>query len=142
MSQKKFFRLWPSAVIALLVASYVVPLLLPQAFLFGLLGGLLGVAAVLVWWLFFSGAPWLERVGAVILMAIARRRDEALPSCVHRDGGHGKPVLHFRDSAPGLAFAGVGGCHSSPLGRSAVGIDDRDHPPRVRVLDAPSDGRR
>ena len=58
-------------VVVLLVASYVIPMFVPEAFLFGLIGGLVGALAVAVWWLFFSRAPWFERLAAVLLMAMA-----------------------------------------------------------------------
>jgi outer membrane protein assembly factor BamB len=65
------FLLWPGSVLVLLVASHVVPRLVPEVFLPGLLGGLVGALAVLVWWLFFSGRPWSERLLAVLLMTLA-----------------------------------------------------------------------
>ena len=73
-------RLWPGVVIAILLvlARYVVPLVAPYAELFSLpltlisvAGGLLCGIAIVVWWMFFSRAPWLERVGAIALMALA-----------------------------------------------------------------------
>ncbi len=71
MTQKTRFPLWPFVFIAMLVASYVVPLFVPEAFLIGLLGGLAGALAVVVWWMFFSRVPWSERLGAIVLMALA-----------------------------------------------------------------------
>jgi len=71
MTQKTHLRLWPGVVIVLLVASYAIPMFLPEAFLFGMIGGLVGALAIIVWWVFFSRTPWSERVGAVILMALA-----------------------------------------------------------------------
>ena len=65
-------RLWPGVVIVLLqfLARFVVPVVAPQFMVYGVLGGIAGGFAVLVWWLFFSRAPWLERVGAIALMVI------------------------------------------------------------------------
>jgi outer membrane protein assembly factor BamB len=39
--------------------------------MFGMLGGLICGLAIVVWWLVFSRAPWLERVGALVLIVIA-----------------------------------------------------------------------
>src|SRR5262249_9810177 len=47
------------------------PLIFPEALLIGVLGELAGGLAVIVWWLFFSKAAWLERVGAIVLMVVA-----------------------------------------------------------------------
>jgi outer membrane protein assembly factor BamB len=70
VTRKTRFLLWPGLVIALLIASYVVPALVSGALLYGIAGGLLGALVVLVWWLFFSGRPWSERLGALLLMAL------------------------------------------------------------------------
>jgi outer membrane protein assembly factor BamB len=70
---RKPLRLWPGVVILVLqwLAWFVVPYLVPEALLYGLLGGVLCGLAIIVWWLFFSRAPWLERVGALALMVVA-----------------------------------------------------------------------
>jgi hypothetical protein len=47
------------------------PIVVPAAATFGVLGGLLGALAVVVWWAFFSRAHWSERWGAVVLMIVA-----------------------------------------------------------------------
>jgi outer membrane protein assembly factor BamB len=67
-------RLWPGVLAVTLqwLAGFVLPVIVPEAKMYGLLGGFLGGGlAVIVWWLFFSRAPWLERVGALILMPVA-----------------------------------------------------------------------
>jgi hypothetical protein len=38
--------------------------------LLGMISGLGGALAVLVWWAFFSRAPWAERLGAIVLMIV------------------------------------------------------------------------
>ena len=65
-------RLWPGvAAGVLLLLSYVVPIVVPEAAIFGMLGGVLCGLVALVWWAFFSRAPRWERWGAVALMVVA-----------------------------------------------------------------------
>jgi hypothetical protein len=64
-------RLWPGVMIAVLAALvwFVVPRVVPDGEGFGLLGAVAVSLLILPWWLFFSRAPWLERLGALALMA-------------------------------------------------------------------------
>jgi len=77
---QKPLRLWPGVVIAivLVLVRYGLPLIAPDAELFSfplaliaIFGGMLGTVAIVVWWLFFSRAPWSERLGALVLMIVA-----------------------------------------------------------------------
>ncbi|MBI1895029.1 MAG: PQQ-binding-like beta-propeller repeat protein [Acidobacteria bacterium] len=70
---RKPLRLWPGFVAAVLLCLlwFVVPIVEPEAIFFGMIGGFVCVLAILVWWLFFSRAPWSERVGAIVLMIVA-----------------------------------------------------------------------
>jgi hypothetical protein len=79
-SPRKPLRLWPGVVIAivLVLARFVLPVVAPDAMLFGLpllfvgiLAGVLGALAIVMWWLFFSRAPWSDRLGAIALMVVA-----------------------------------------------------------------------
>src|SRR5262249_38720500 len=63
-------RLWPGvlAVAMQWLAWFVVPVVIPEAALYGMMGGLIiGGLGVLIWWLFLSRAPWIERIGAPAL---------------------------------------------------------------------------
>jgi len=66
-------RLWPGVVAVALqwLAFLVVPMVVPGAGGTAILGGVAGGLLVVVWWLFFSRAPWSERVGAIVLMLAA-----------------------------------------------------------------------
>jgi outer membrane protein assembly factor BamB len=70
---RKPLRLWPGVVAVALqwVLWFVIPLLFPQAAIFGVFGGVIAGLVIVLWWLLFSRAPWLERVGAIVLMVIA-----------------------------------------------------------------------
>jgi outer membrane protein assembly factor BamB len=71
---RKRIRLWPGVVIVLLqwFGFLILPKLVPEAAFYGIIGGVFGGGlAVVLWWLFFSRAPWLERVGAIALMPVA-----------------------------------------------------------------------
>jgi len=68
----RVLRLWPGiAAAAVVIAGLLVTITLPVAADYGLVGTGVGVFAVILWWLFFSRAPWLERAGALVLMAVA-----------------------------------------------------------------------
>jgi outer membrane protein assembly factor BamB len=71
--EKKPLRLWPGVltVVLLWLAWFVLPIVVPEATLYGVLGGVFGGLAVVLWWLLFSRAPWSERVGATVLMPVA-----------------------------------------------------------------------
>jgi outer membrane protein assembly factor BamB len=75
-SRREPLRLWPGVVIATLVAlgSFGLPIVAPDWALGGLIGmlsGLVGAVAVLLWWAFFSRAPRLERWGGAVVMIVA-----------------------------------------------------------------------
>ncbi len=66
-------RLWPGVAIA--VAQLLVMLLAPivatdGGALIGMLGGMAGGLAIVLWWLLSSRAPWFERLGAIVLMIV------------------------------------------------------------------------
>jgi len=71
--KRKPLRLWPGiAFVALLICFHLaVPLIGPAGPPLRFLGGLAGGLLILLWWLFFSRAPWSERIGAIALMAVA-----------------------------------------------------------------------
>lgn len=73
--QQKPLRLLPGVVIVVLqwLLWFVVPAIMPEdnGTMTGVFGGMLGGLAIVVWWLFFSRAPWIERLGAIVLMGAA-----------------------------------------------------------------------
>ena len=70
---RKPIRWWPGVVIVTLqwIAWFVLPRIIPSAVFIGLLGGVIGGLALIIWWLFFSRAPWVERIGALVLIVLA-----------------------------------------------------------------------
>jgi len=70
---RKPLRLWPGVVAVVLqwLVRFLVPVVVPEAGIFAVLGGLVGGLAVVVWWVFFSRAAWIERLGAIGLMIVA-----------------------------------------------------------------------
>src|SRR5215510_4642311 len=73
LTSRKPVRLWPgvTAVALQWLIWYGVPVVAPEAGMSVVIGGLACALAVLVWWLFFSRAPWAERLGAIALMVVA-----------------------------------------------------------------------
>lgn len=107
-------RLWPGVVIAalLVLVRYAAPVALPDASLFDMpltmfavMGGLAGALAVVAWWLFFSRAPWPDRLGAVALIAAALA---ATPRILHESiSGGMMGMMFFLYAIPALAVAFV-----------------------------------
>jgi outer membrane protein assembly factor BamB len=66
-------RLWPGVVIVALqwVLWLVVPRLVPDAATGAMLAAVGLGLLVVAWWLFFSRAPWSDRVGVIVLMVAA-----------------------------------------------------------------------
>jgi outer membrane protein assembly factor BamB len=71
-SPRKGLRLWPgvAAVVPQWLALIVFTLFVPEGLVYGIIAGLVGGLLVAVWWLFFSRAPWPDRLGALVLMPI------------------------------------------------------------------------
>ena len=77
---KKPLRLWPGVIAAslLLLLRFVFPLVFPEAevggvplMLLGVMSGAVIALLIVVWWVFFSRAPWSERLGFLVLMIVA-----------------------------------------------------------------------
>ena len=70
----KPLRLWPGVMcaVAMVVLYFAAPIVLPDVELpVGLMGMMVGAIGIFFWWLFFSRAPWVERIGAILLMIVA-----------------------------------------------------------------------
>src|SRR3954451_6411154 len=79
-SPRKPLRLWPGVAFAivLVLGRYVTPPIAPDAEIFSLplglialFAGMLSAVGIVVWWVFFSRAPWSERLSAIALMILA-----------------------------------------------------------------------
>ena len=72
-TSRKPLRLWPGIVLVAVqwFAWCILPVVAPGSGGYGVMGGFLIGGLVILWWLFFSRAPWLERLGALALMVLA-----------------------------------------------------------------------
>jgi len=106
-TRQKPLRLWPGVVIVVLqwLARFGVPSVVPEFMVFGVMGGLLGGLAILVWWAFFSRAPRSERWGAVVLMIVALVATSRILHESIATGGMG--VLFYVYAVPVLSLAFV-----------------------------------
>jgi len=65
-------RLWPGVTaVALQCLLWLAPFVVPDGFIYAVLGGTALALVVLVWWLFFSRAAWFERIAAVVVMVVS-----------------------------------------------------------------------
>jgi outer membrane protein assembly factor BamB len=101
---RKPIRLWPGVVaVVALCLLWLVPFVVRDTFMIPMMGGIACGLVVLVWWLFFSRAPWLERVGAIALMVVALI---ATKRVVHESiAGGGMGMLLYVYAIPVLSLA-------------------------------------
>src|SRR6266511_4279140 len=66
-------RLWPGVIAVALqwLIWFGVTVVEPDAMMGAVIGAVACALAILVWWLFFSRAPWAERLGAIALIVIS-----------------------------------------------------------------------
>ncbi|HTL29139.1 MAG TPA: hypothetical protein VL282_07960, partial [Tepidisphaeraceae bacterium] len=123
LSQKPL-RLWPGVVAVALqwLLLVGVPLVNRDMAILGLLGGIAFGLLVIVWWLFFSRAPWLERLGAIALMilGVAATRFFVDPSIAGAGMGRMHPMLSIPPLCLGLVAALVVTRNKSTSTRRAV----------------------
>src|SRR5215213_7021646 len=117
-------RLWPGVIAVALqwLLFWVLPVLLPHEAGTALLAGAVGGLVVIVWWLFFSRAPWVERVGAVLLMVPAAIAASRIVHPSVANAGMGRMMFIF--SVPllclGLVAAAAAGRRLSTGPRRAL----------------------
>ena len=72
-SLAKPLRVWPGIILAIvaIVGRFVIPAVIPNTGILGVLTAAAAAALILAWWLLFSRAPWRERLFAVLLVAVA-----------------------------------------------------------------------
>lgn len=98
-------RLWPgvAAAVLLLVLRFLVPVVFPDGGLVAILGSLACSLAIVLWWLFFSRAPWVERLGALGLVIVVMT---ATYQILHPSiAGGNMGLMYFFYSPPYLALA-------------------------------------
>jgi len=105
-TRQRPLRLWPGVVIVLLqwTTRFGLPLIAPDLGSFAVLSGPIGALAVVVWWVFFSRAPWSERVGAILLMVIGMA---ATPYILHESVRTGNMGIQFFVYAPAILSLGL-----------------------------------
>ena len=122
-SSSRPLRLWPGVALAIVtvLARYVLAPIAPaDAALFAIpLGawaigaGVLGAMAIVLWWLFFSRAPWTERLGVMLLIAVAMFATSQLAHPSIRGGYQGMMLMVY--GAPVIALALVAGAATGGL---------------------------
>jgi hypothetical protein len=103
---RKPLRLWPGVALGIFVAiaRFALPIVVGEATIFGfslamlgVMGGMIGALLIVLWWLFFSRAPWVERLGAIVLATVALVMTERVvhPSIAGGMMGRMLPVYAF-----------------------------------------------
>jgi outer membrane protein assembly factor BamB len=87
----------------LLLVRFGLPSVVADTLIIAMIGELVGGLALIVWWVFFSRAPWPERLGALVLMAVALFATSRVVHESIRKGMMGMMLIVY--SIPVLSFA-------------------------------------
>jgi outer membrane protein assembly factor BamB len=103
---RKPLRLWPGVVAVVLqwLGFFIIPAVVPAVSIYALLGGALAGLVFVVWWLFFSRAPWAERVGALVLIPVAMLATKRIVHPSIANAGMGMLVFIFAFPVQSLAL--------------------------------------
>ncbi|MGA3186478.1 MAG: PQQ-binding-like beta-propeller repeat protein [Bryobacteraceae bacterium] len=104
---RKPLRLWPGvlAVTLMWLIRFGVPVLFPDALMYSIIAVPAGALAILVWWVFFSRALWIDRLGVIALMIVTLA---ATPRILHPSIATGMMgIMFFIFALPGLCLAFV-----------------------------------
>ena len=105
-TSQKILRVWPGVIAALVLCLlWIVPFVIPDSAMIPMMGGLACGLAIIVWWLFFSRAPWGERIGAIVFAAVALVVTKRLVHVSLAGGGMG--MLLYIYAVPVLSLAVV-----------------------------------
>src|SRR4030095_2184780 len=106
---RKPLRLWPGVVAVLLLwlARFGLKAAIPgfAGFRLGMMWALGAALAVVLWWVFFSRAPWSERLGAIVLMIAGLIATKSIVHVSIATGAQG--ILLYILAIPGLCLAFV-----------------------------------
>ncbi len=140
LTSRKPLRLWPGVVAAVLqcLAWFVLTIFVPDAVMYGMFAAVGGGIVIVVWWLFFSRAPWFERVGALALMIVAVFATKYPRSPVHCERWNGNDVAYLLHPAYEPRPGSLGSGHPWPLQRLPSCGAGRRHPARVRSVHTPA----
>jgi hypothetical protein len=121
---KPSLRLWPGVVAVVIqwLAWFVVPVVAPDIQMYGLFTGFGMGFVVLLWWLFFSRAPWLDRVVAIAVMPVVvlALRPRAP---IDRKRVHGEHAVHFLHPVLSLALVSWAAATPAPrLGAASLAV--------------------
>jgi outer membrane protein assembly factor BamB len=84
---------------------FILPMVWPDGLMYSVLGGIAGGLLIILWWAFFSRAPWVERVGGILLMIVALAAAKRILDPSLATGGMG--MLYFIYAIPVLSLAFV-----------------------------------
>jgi len=112
-NRERRLRLWPgvAAVVLQWFAFFVLPIIAPEAVIYGIFGALGLGLVILLWWAFFSRAPHFDRWGAIVLVALAGVETSRLVDKSIATGAMG--FLYLGLAVPVLSLALVVGAVAS-----------------------------